>query len=71
VEQDFHGKLDLEYCFGDDCNPITETEGQSILSKLIGSSSTLDAMLLVMSLITGLLAIVLAIDIYRKKNTHS
>ena len=71
VEQDYHGQLDLEYCFGDDCNPVTETEGQSVLSKLFGSNSTLDAMLLVMSLITGLLAIVLAIDIYRKRNTHS
>ena len=73
MEQDFHGQLDLEYCFGDDCDSVveSESEGQSVLSKLIGSNSTLDAMLLLMSIITGLLAIVLAIDIYRKRDTHS
>ncbi len=72
VEQDFHGQLDLDYCFGDDCDPVVaEPEGESVLSKLIGSNSTLDAMLLVMSVITGLLAILLAIDIYRKRDSHS
>ena len=73
VERDFHGQLDTDYCFGEDCDDKVDTvlKEQSILSKLIGSDSTLDALLFVMSLITGLLAIILAIDIFRNKKTHS
>ena len=75
VEFDFHGQLDLDYCFGEECDTEPEVEKeaepQSILFKLTGSNSTLDAMLLVMSVITGLLAVGLAIDIYRKKDSHS
>ena len=73
VEADFHGELNMDYCFGDDCETVEtkEVKEQSILSKLIGSDSTLDAMLFVMSLITGLLAIILAIDMFRKRGSHS